>query len=101
MLLERDISTFNTHVLPENTYLTQLQEDMKHPIEKFMEQLESDEYTGSMLYDRYTTYCNKEGYYIISSTKFPIELLFLKENGTIKRSINKERTKQGVRYIIK
>jgi hypothetical protein len=25
----------------------------------------------------------------------------VKENGSIKRTINKERTKQGVRYIIK
>jgi hypothetical protein len=100
MLLERDITKFNPRVLPENKYLNQLQEYTQDSIIKFIEQFESGEYSGSILYQNYRDYCELEGLPIYSNTKFSTQLLFFVENGSITREITKKRTKQSIIYTI-
>lgn len=100
MLLERDISKFNPRVLPENKYLNQLQEYTQDSIIQFIEQIESGEYSGSILYQQYRDYCELEGLPIYSNTKFSTQLLFFIENGSITREITRKRTKQSIIYII-
>lgn len=101
MLLAQDITSFNPRALPENTYLKQLQEDTTDSVQKFIEQCEAGEYSGNELYHRYRDYCSEEGIYSYTNTKFSMQLLFLKENGSIVRSVERHRTKQAVKYIIK
>jgi hypothetical protein len=100
MLLARDISTINIRILPENKYLEELQEDTKDSVQKFIEQIESGEYTGSTLYKQYKNYCTSEELYIYTNTKFSTQLLYLTENGSIERSIERKRTKKSINYII-
>lgn len=100
MLLERNISDFNPRVLPENEYLKQLQEETMDLVQKFIEQIDSGEYTGSMLYQYYRDYCTLEGCYIYTNTKFSTQLLFLTVNGSIKRNIERKKTKKSNNYII-
>ena len=101
MLLNRDISKFNPRVLPKNNYLDELQEDTMDSVQKFIEQIDSGEYIGSILYQQYRDYCTLEGFTVYSNTKFSTQLLFLTENGSIKRQIVRERTKKSTMYIIK
>ena len=101
MLLERDITAFNPRVLPENEYLKKLQEETMDSVQKFSEYVEPGEYTGSDLYQIYKDYCISEGIYQYTSTKFATQLLFLTENGSIKRSIERKKTKKSNNYIIK
>jgi hypothetical protein len=101
MLLTRDISKINIRVLPKNEYLEQLQEDTKDPVHKFIEQIDAGEYTGSILYQQYRDYCTAEGLAIYTNTKFSTQLLYLKENGSIERDIEKSRTLKSILYIIK
>lgn len=100
MLLDRDISKFNPRVLPENKYLTQLQEYTQDSIIQFIEQFESGEYSGSILYQNYRDYCELEGLPIYSNTKFSTQLLFFMENCSITRDITRKRTKQFIIYTI-
>jgi len=100
-LLERDISEFRPNILPENTYLKQLQEDTRDPIDVFMEQVPTDEYAGSDLYQLYREFCTVEGFYPTTNTKFSTQLSFLMENGTVIRKISRTRTKKGMNYVIK
>lgn len=100
MLLVRDISKINIRVLPVNKYLEQLQEDTKDPVQKFMEQIDSGEYTGSILYQQYRDYCTAEGLPIYTNTKFSTHLLYLKENGSIERDIERKKTEKSNKYII-
>lgn len=100
MLLARDISKINIRVLPENKYLEQLQEDTKDPVQKFIEHIDAGEYTGSILYQQYRDYCTAEGLAIYTNTKFSTQLLYLTENGSIEREIERKRTKRSINYII-
>jgi len=100
MLLARDISKINIRVLPENKYLEQLQEDTKDPVQKFIEQIDSGEYTGSVLYQQYRDYCTAEGLAMYTNTKFSTQLLYLTENGSIERNIERKKTKKSNNYII-
>lgn len=100
MLLTRDISKINIRVLPKNKYLEQLQEDTKDPVQKFIEQIDAGEYTASILYQQYRDYCTAEGLAIYTNTKFSTQLLYLKENGSIERDIERKRTKYSIYYII-
>ena len=100
MLLSRDISKINIRVLPENKYLEQLQEDTKDSVQKFMEQIEPGEYTGSILYQQYRDYCTAEGLAVYTNTKFSTQLLYLTENGSIERNIERKRSKKSINYII-
>ncbi len=100
MLLSRDISKINIRILPENKYLEQLQEDTIDPVIKFIEQFESGEYSGSILYQLYTDYCELERLPIYSNTKFSTQLLFFVENGSITRKITRKRTKHCNMYNI-
>ncbi len=101
MLLEHDISKFNPRVLPENAYLKLLQEETQNSVHKFIEQIDSGEYTGSILYQQYRDYCTDEGMPAFSNTKFSTQLLFLTENGSVGRVIERNRTKKSILYIIK
>lgn len=100
MLLERDITNFNPRVLPENEYLKKLQEETMDSVQKFSEYVEPGEYTGSELYQIYKDYCVSEGMFQYSNTKFATQLLFLTENGSIKRSIERKKTNKSNNYII-
>jgi len=100
MLMERDITKFDVRVLPENTYLKHIQDETVDSVQRFMEQIDSGEYTGTQLYQTYRDYCTAEGLPIYSNTKFSTQLLFLSENGSITRKISKERTKKSMNYII-
>lgn len=100
MFLTRDISKINIRVLPENKYLEQLQEDTKDPVHKFIEQIDIGEYTGSILYQMYRDYCTAEGLAIYTNTKFSTQLLYLKENGSIERDIERKKTEKSNKYII-
>ena len=100
MLLARDISNINIRILPENRYLEQLQEDTRDSVQKFIEQIESGEYIASVLYQQYKDYCTAEGLAIYTNTKFSTQLLYLTENGSIERRIERKRTKQFIVYII-
>lgn len=93
--------TFNPRVLPENTYLKQLQEDTTDSVQKFIDQCEPREYTGNDLYRLYREYCTEEGIYSYTNTKFSMQLLFLKENGSIFRPVERHNTKKSNNYIIK
>jgi hypothetical protein len=100
MLMTRDISNINIRVLPQNKYLEQLQEETKDPVQKFIEQVEAGEYTGSILYQQYRDYCTSEGLSIYTNTKFSTQLLYLTENGSIERDIERKKTKKSNNYII-
>jgi hypothetical protein len=52
--------TFNPRVLPENTYLKQLQEDTTDSVQKFIDQCEPREYTGNDFYRLYREYCTEK-----------------------------------------
>lgn len=101
MLLTRDISSFNPRLLPENTYLKQLQEDTTDSVQKFIDQCEPGEYSGNDLYQMYRNYCTEEGIYSYTNTKFSMQLLFLKENGSIIRPVERRKTNKSNNYIIK
>ena len=101
MLLARDITSFNPRSLPENTYLKQLQEDTTDSVQKFIEQCEAGEYSGNELYHRYRDYCSDEGIYSYTNTKFSMQLLFLKENGSVVRPVERRKTNKSNNYIIK
>jgi len=101
ILLQRDISNFNPRVLPENKYLEQLQEDTLDSVQKFIEQIESGEYSGSILYQQYKDYCELEGLQMYSNTKFSTQLLFFVENGSITRNITRKRSTHSIIYSIK
>jgi len=100
MLMERDITSFDVRVLPENTYLKHIQDETVDSVERFMDQTDSGEYTGTQLYQNYRDYCTAEGLSIYSNTKFSTQLLFLSENGSITRKVTKEKTKKSNNYII-
>jgi hypothetical protein len=100
MLLERDITQFNPRILPKNAYLEQLQEDTKDSVQKFIEQVDSGEYTGSVLYQHYRDYCTAEGLPVYTNTKFSTQLLYLTENGSIERDIERRKTNKSNNYII-
>lgn len=101
MLLSHDISSFNPRLLPENTYLKQLQEDTTDSVQKFIDQCDPGEYSGNDLYHLYREYCAEEGIYSYTNTKFSMQLLFLKENGSIVRPVERRKTKKSNNYIIK
>ncbi len=65
------------------------------------ENIDAGEYTASILYQQYRDYCTAEGLAIYTNTKFSTQLLYLKENGSIERDIERKRTKQSIFYIIK
>ena len=100
MLLSIDISEFNVRVLPENKYLSQLQEETVDSVQKFIEQIDAGEYTGSILYQQYRDYCTAEGLPLYSNTKFSTQLLYLTENGSIGRTIERKKTNKSNNYII-
>ena len=100
MLMERDITKFDVRVLPENTYLKHIQDETVDSVQRFMEQIDGGEYTGTLLYQTYRDYCTAEGLPIYSNTKFSTQLLFLSENGSITRKLSKERTKKSTNYTI-
>jgi hypothetical protein len=100
MLEEYDITNFDPRVLPENAYLRQLQEETVDSVQKFIDQIEADDYTGTRLYQEYKDYCLAEGLHLYTNTKFATQLLFLIENGSITRHIERNRTKKGIQYII-
>jgi len=100
MLLARDITLFNPRTLPENTYLKQIQEDTTDSVQLFVDSVEEGEYTGGELYKMYKEYCTSEGLYAYTNTKFSTQLLFLKENGSITRGIERVRTKKCINYIV-
>jgi phage/plasmid-associated DNA primase len=83
MLLAMDITLFNPRILPENTYLKHIQEDTIDTVQRFVDSVEEGEYTGGDLYRLYKEYCTAEGLYAYTNTKFSMQLLFLKENGSI------------------
>ena len=87
-------------ILPENAYLRQLQEETVDSVQKFIDQIEADDYTGTRLYQEYKDYCLAEGLHLYTNTKFATQLLFLIENGSITRHIERNRTKKGIQYII-
>lgn len=100
MLLSIDISQINIRILPENKYLSQLQEETVDSVQKFIEQIDTGEYTGSILYQLYRDYCTAEGLPLYSNTKFSTQLLYLTENGSIDRTIERKKTKKSNNYII-
>lgn len=100
MLEQYNITQFNPRVLPENSYLTQLQEDTADPVQLFMEQTEAGEYTGTDLYNQYRLFCTTEGFQPYTNTKFSTQLSFLGENGTLTRKIERRKTKKSNNYII-
>lgn len=100
MIQKRNISTFNPRVLPENEYLKKLQEETMDSVQKCSEYVEPGEYAGSELYKIYKDYCVSEGMFQYSNTKFATQLLFLTENGSIKRSIERKKTNKSNNYII-
>lgn len=100
MLLAHDISQFNPRILPENDYLNKLQEDSVDAVQKFIEQIDAGEYTGSELYQLYKDYCGGEGINVYTNTKFSTQILFLTENGSLKRHVERKRTKKSINYII-
>ncbi len=100
MLLSIDISQVNIRILPENKYLSQLQEETVDSVQKFIEQIDTGEYTGSILYQLYRDYCTAEGLAVYSNTKFSTQLLYLTENGSIDRTIERKKTKKSNNYII-
>lgn len=100
MLLARDISNFSIRILPENKYLDKLQEETKDSVQKFIEQIDTGEYTGSILYQQYRDYCIAEGIPVYTNTKFSTQLLYMTENGSIERDIERKRTKKSIFYII-
>ena len=100
MLLAHDISEFNPRILPENDYLNKLQEDSVDAVQKFIEQIEGGEYTGSELYQMYKDYCGGEGINVYTNTKFSMQILFLTENGSLKRQVERRKTKRSNNYII-
>ena len=101
MLLQRDISNFNPRILPSNNYLEQLQEITINNVQSFVNQIDAGEYSSSVLYRMYKDYCISEEFVVYSHTKFSTELTYLKQNGSITRSIEKERTKKSIFYTIK
>jgi len=101
MLLAHDISSFNPRILPENTYLKQLQEDTTDSVQKFIDQCDPGDYSGNELYQLYRDYCTTENIYFYTNTKFSMQLLFLKENGSILRPVERRRSKKSINYIIK
>ena len=100
MLLNRDISKVDIRVLPENTYLKHIQDETMDSVQRFMDQVDGGEYTGAQLYQDYRDYCTAEGLPMYSNTKFSTQLLFLSENGSITRTVKKEKTKKSNNYII-
>lgn len=100
MLEEYDISDFNPRILPENTYLKQLQEETIDSVQKFIDQIELGEYTGTQLYTSYKDHCLENNLQMYGPTKFVTQLLFLTENGSITRKIERKRTKKSVQYVI-
>lgn len=100
MLLAHDISEFNPRILPENEYLNKLQEDSVDVVQQFIEQIEEGEYTGSELYQMYRDYCGTEGIHAYTNTKFSTQILFLTENGSLKRQVERKKTKKSNNYII-
>ena len=46
-------------------------------------------------------YCSDEGIYSYTNTKFSMQLLFLKENGSIVRPVERRKTNKSNNYIIK
>ena len=100
MLMNRDISKVDIRVLPENTYLRHIQDETVDSVQRFMDQVDGGEYTGAQLYQDYRDYCTAEGLPMYSNTKFSTQLLFLSENGSITRTIKKERTKKSMNYVI-
>jgi hypothetical protein len=101
MLSERDISSFRPQILPENDYLRELQEDTMDSVHKFIEYIDSGEYSGSILYQSYRDYCTTEGIHPYTNTKFSTQLLFLTKNGSIEREVCRVKTKKSNNYIIK
>jgi len=65
-----------------------------------MESVDCGEYVGSILYERYRDYCVEEGMVSFSNTKFSTQLLFLMENGSLGRVIERKKTKKSNNYII-
>lgn len=100
MLLKRDISSFRPQILPENEYLKELQEDTMDSVHKFIEYIDSGEYSGSVLYQAYRDYCTTEGIHPYTNTKFSTQLLFLTKNGSIEREVTRIKTKKSNNYII-
>jgi hypothetical protein len=92
---------FNPRILPDNKYLSELQEETQNSVHKFIESVDCGEYVGSILYQRYRDYCVEEGMSAFSNTKFSTQLLFLMENGSLGRVIERNRTKKSILYIIK
>ena len=99
-LLARDITLFNPRTLPENTYLKQIQEDTIDSVQRFVDLVEEGEYSGGDFYRMYKEYCTSDGLYAYTNTKFSTQLLFLKENGSIVRTIERIRTKKCINYIV-
>jgi hypothetical protein len=100
MLLSRDIKMFSPRILPDNKYLSDLQEETHNSVHKFIESVDCGEYVGSILYQQYRDYCAEEGMSAFSNTKFSTQLLFLMENGSLGRVIERKKTKKSNNYII-
>jgi Family of unknown function (DUF5906) len=100
MLLGRDLTQFNPRVLPENTYLKQLQEESVDSVQQCMDHIKAGEYAASELYTMYRDYCGEEGMPMYGPRKFSTQLMFLIANGSITRQIERTRTNKSIKYSI-
>jgi CDP-glycerol glycerophosphotransferase (TagB/SpsB family) len=94
-LLERDLSSLDFNVLPENAYQDVIVETRMSSEQLFIRQWDGMECRGSDLHTLYLDYCRNEGLpYESVVTKFGAKLMNMVKNGDIQA----RRLASGVHY---